>query len=308
MDGTVLVMDYSAYERQKIRHILEKTGRFNIIEVGDIRQFRLLDLNINDLRLILMDLAFPGESDGFAALDIIRTSLGGNVPVVIVTQSDRPELRQQALKYSVNDYIIKPYQVKRLESSIRSFVPAKREFYYDTNSIQDINMSFDSYIEREIKFSNRAGIPLSLILITTLQLGSQTQSGESITDDYKASVFSVAVKKAKDALRATDTIVLNQDRDILVVLPCTDAAGAQLVSEKIRESMDSEFTKMKIDRNEYIYPVHVTFPEDGSNFQVLMQKAFKQVADKEMLEKIVSIPSDTRKYADKSYNRYRKWF
>lgn len=307
MDGTILIMDYSAYERQKIRHIIDKTGSFTIIEVGDIKQFMLIDLNIDDLKLVVMDLAFPRETDGFNALDMIRSSVGGNVPVIIVTQSERPELRQEALKYSVNDYIVKPYQLKRLEGSIRSFIPIEKEFYYDTRNIENIIMSFDNYIEREFKFSNRTGIPLSLILITTLQLGSQTQSGESITDDYKASVFSVAAKKARDALRATDTIVLNQNRDILIVLPCTDAAGTQLVSEKIKKSMESEFSKMRIDRNEYIYPVHVTFPEDGSNFQMLMQKAFKRIADKEMLEKIVSIPSGTRRYADKSYNRYRRW-
>lgn len=307
MDGTILIMDYSAYERQKIRHIIDKTGSFTIIEVGDIKQFMLIDLNIDDLKLVVMDLAFPRETDGFNALDMIRSSVGGNVPVIIVTQSERPELRQEALKYSVNDYIVKPYQLKRLEGSIRSFIPIEKEFYYDTHNIENIIMSFDNYIEREFKFSNRTGIPLSLILITTLQLGSQTQSGESITDDYKASVFSVAAKKARDALRATDTIVLNQNRDILIVLPCTDAAGTQLVSEKIKKSMESEFSKMRIDRNEYIYPVHVTFPEDGSNFQMLMQKAFKRIADKEMLEKIVSIPSGTRRYADKSYNRYRRW-
>ncbi len=307
MDGTILIMDYSAYERQKIRHIIDKTGSFTIIEVGDIKQFMLIDLNIDDLKLVVMDLAFPRETDGFNALDMIRSSVGGNVPVIIVTQSERPELRQEALKYSVNDYIVKPYQLKRLEGSIRSFTPIEKEFYYDTRNIENIIMSFDNYIEREFKFSNRTGIPLSLILITTLQLGSQTQSGESITDDYKASVFSVAAKKARDALRATDTIVLNQNRDILIVLPCTDAAGTQLVSEKIKKSMESEFSKMRIDRTEYIYPVHVTFPEDGSNFQMLMQKAFKRIADKEMLEKIVSIPSGTRRYADKSYNRYRRW-
>ena len=91
------------------------------------------------------------------------------------------------------------------------------------------------------------------------------------------------------------------------MLPCTDEVGAQLVSEKIKKSMDSEFSKMNVDRNEYIYPVYVTFPKDGKSFQQLMQKAFKRISDKEMLERIVSIPTDTRRYADKSYNRYRRW-
>jgi DNA-binding NarL/FixJ family response regulator len=73
MDGTVLLLDYSSYERQKIRHILEKAGRFEVIEAGDIRQFRLLDLDIMDLKLIIMDLAFPSESDG---LDVLRKNKG----------------------------------------------------------------------------------------------------------------------------------------------------------------------------------------------------------------------------------------
>lgn len=308
MEGIVLVMDYSAYERQKIRHIIEKAGRFDIIEVGDIKQFKLLDPNIEDLKLIVMDLAFPGEADGFDALSRIRSSNGRNVPIIVMSQSGRPELKQEALKYSVNDYIVKPYQVKRLENSIGSFLPTENEFFYDTGKISDINMSFDSYIQREIKFSNRSGAPLSIILITTLQLSAKAESSQSVHDDYKTSIFTMAARNARDALRATDTIVLNQNRDILIVLPCTDEAGARMVSEKIKKSMDMEFRKMNIDRNEYIYPVYVTFPTDGSSFQMLMQKAFKRVSDKEMLEKIVSIPTDTRRYADKSYNRYRRWW
>ena len=33
----------------------------------------------------------------------------------------------------------------------------------------------------------------------------------------------------------------------------------------------------------------------------------KKVSDKEMLEKIVSIPANTLNYANRSYNRFRKW-
>ncbi len=308
MDGTVLLMDYSAYERQKVCHILEKTGHFNIIEVGDYNQFKLLNTNIDDLKLIVMDLAFPTENDGFAALSSLRASPGKSVPIIIVTQADRSDLKSAALRYGVNDYILKPYQIKRLESSIVSLIKTDKPFHYDTNEIGDISMSFDSYVEREIKYSKRTSSPMSLILITTLQLNSGAGEIQNITAGYKASVFNIAAKKAREALRATDTIVLNRGRDIIIVLPCTDEAGARLVSEKIKSHTEPEFEKIASDRNEYIYPVHVTFPKDGGDFQTLIQTAFRKVADKEMLEKITSIPPDTRKYADKSYNRYRKWW
>lgn len=308
MEGTVLLMDCSAYERQKVRHILEKTGHFNIIEVGDINQFKLLETNIADLKLIIMDLCFPTEKDGFTALSRLRTPPGKSVPIIAVTQADRSDLKSEALRYGVNDYIVKPYQLKRLESSINSLVRTEKPFHYDTGKIGDIRMSFDSYVDREIKYSKRTGAPLSLILITTLQLNSEAGEDEQAMAEYKASVFNIAAEKAREALRATDTIVLNHGRDIIIVLPCTDEAGVRMVSEKIKSHTEPEFAKIASNRNEHIYPVYVTFPKDGDSFQALMQTAFRKVANKEMLERIVSIPPDARKYADKSYNRYRKWW
>lgn len=308
MDGTILLMDYSSYERQKMRYIIEKVGSFKIIEIGGISQFKLLDLQIDDLKLILLDLAFPTESDGFEALRIIRSSKNRDIPVIVVTRSDKHELKIEALKYSVNDYIIKPYQIKRLESSIRSFVRVVMDFHYDTGRIKEIRMSFDDYVAREIKYSKRTQRPMSLILITTLNTGAGSDAVQQAAADNRASVFAMAAEKAKKALRSTDTIVLNHDRDIIIVLPCTDEAGARLVCNKIKLQMEPEFEKIKVDQNEYIYTVYVTLPKDGDSFQMLMEAAFKKVSNKEMLERIVSIPTDTRRYADKSYNRYQKWF
>jgi PleD family two-component response regulator len=308
MEGTVIIMDYSAYERQKIRHIVEKTGRFNIIEVKDYNQFKFLSLDIRDLKLIIMALDFPTETNGFSVLAKIRSTGPSNAPVILTSQTDEPGLKTEALKYSVNDYILKPYQVKRMESSIKSLVHAEKEFHYDTSGIDNINMPFDSYVEREIKYSKRAGTPMSLILITTLQLKTNPEFDRQAPDEYKASIFAIAAKKARETLRSTDTIFINHGRDIIIVLPCTDENGARLVCEKIWSQTEPEFKKINLDGNGFIYPVCVTFPKDGDSFQSLMRSAFKKVSDKEMLEKIVSISNSARKYANRSYNRYKKWF
>ncbi len=308
MDGTMIIMDYSSYERQKMRHIIEKTGSFNVIEVTSNNQFKLLDLDIDDLKLVLMDLAFPSESDGFEALSRIRSSENKNVPIIVLTRSDRYELKKEAQKYFVNDYIIKPYQVKRLESSLKSFVRVVRNFHYDTTQIQEIRMSFDDYVAREIKYAKRTQNPLSFILITTLQLPAASPAEPQKTTVDRASIFAIAAQKARESLRTTDLIIMNHDRDVIIILPCTDEDGARQVSDKIRGLMDAELEKMNTTPDEYIYPVYVTYPKDGDSFQMLMETAFKKISDKEMLERIISIPSDTRKYADRSYNKYRKWF
>lgn len=308
MDGNVLIMDYSSYERQKVRHILDKIGSFNIVDVGGINQFKLLDLEEIDPKLILLDLAFPTESSGFEALELIRSSEIRDVPVIVVTRSDKHELKTKALTYSVNDFIVKPYQVKRLESSIRSLVRVSSNFHYDISGIEDIRMSFEDYVNREIKYSKRTKNSLSFILITTYQVQTDAKSKARTSPEQTAAIYEIALQKAKESLRVTDLIVLNENRDIIIVLPCTNESGAQLVCDKISAQMEPEFEKIHANRNEYFYPVYVTLPKDGDSFQLLMETAFKKVSDKEMLEKIVAIPSRTRKYANSTYNKYNKWF
>ena len=334
MDGTVLIMDYSSYERQKIRHIVEKAGNFNMIEVGRINQFNLIGLDIDDLKLVVLDLAFPTEKDGFEALEKIRSSENGKVPVIIATRADKPEYKEDALKYSVNDYILKPYPIKRLENSVKSIVHVVRDFHYDTSQIDGIRMSFDDFVKRETKLSKRTQNPFSIILVTTLRINTTDadkrqgaegngqnaviSSGQNVAKangqnaaeggEDEQPIFGIAAQKAGESVRTTDAVFTNKNRDIIILLPCTDEAGVKTVCEKIRMKIEQELEKAGAEKSRRIYPVSVTFPEDGDNFQMLMEKAFKKISDKEMLEKIVSVPQDKRDYAEKSYSRYRKWF
>lgn len=308
MDGTILVLDYSSYERQKIKHILEKAGTFDVIEVSSSTQFKLLNLNMGNLRLIIMDLAFPSEEEGFEILGSIRGSeYTSNVPVIVVTRSDLLEYKTAALKYSVNDYIIKPFQVKRLESSVRSFVHSKDLFHYDTSGIGNITMSFDEYVIREIKYSKRMQCPLSFVLITTLKIKEDKNGFTQTEISNKEKIFSIAAQKARISLRVTDTVVISKSRDIIIVLPCTGEPGAKLVCEKIKAGILQDLTSINADLNDYIYPVYVTYPKDGENFQTLMESAFQKVSEKEMQEKIISMSQDAKKYSTNSYNQNRRW-
>ncbi len=309
MDGTIVILDYSSYERQKIKHILEKIGSFDTIEVSSSTQFKLLSLKLENLRLIIMDLAFPSEQEGFEILKIIRSNeYAANIPVIVVTRSDQLEYKTAALQYAVNDYIIKPFQIKRLESSVRSFVRLEDNFHYDTGGIGNITMTFDDFINREIKYARRIQGPLSFVLITALKLKEERDGIIHTEISNKDKIFSLAAQKARSILRTTDTIVMSKSRDIIIVLPCTGESGAKQVCEKIKAALFQELLKINADLNDYIYPVHVTFPKEGEDFQKLMENAFKKVSEKEMLEKIVSITPTTRKYSNTRYNQFRKWF
>jgi PleD family two-component response regulator len=308
MDGRVLIIDTSSYERQKVRHIVEKIGSFEIVEAQSLNQFKQRLIEWEGFNLVILDIEFPTEAGGFDLLKMLRENdMSRETPVIVTTKLDRSDIKNGALKYAVSDFIIKPYQIRRLENSIKSIVKKVDRFHYDTSNIGEIRMTFDQYISREINYSKRMNSPLSFILITPLNLNSDVTAdpARSVRND---AIFSIAAEKARNSLRVTDTIVMSMERDILIVLPNTDEAGAAQVCDKIKAQIFEELEKLNAEHSEYLYPVYITCPKDGEDFQALMKSAFKKVSDKEMLEKIISIPSNTLKYADKSYSRYRKWF
>ncbi|NTV88773.1 MAG: response regulator [Clostridiales bacterium] len=308
MDGKVIIVDSSSYERHKVKLILERTGDFDVIEVSNLSQFILLNLDIEDLKLVIIDISFPTESDGFTALQHLKDKmLLPKTPVIVTTRLDLPDVKAAALKFNVRDYIIKPYQVKRLEDSIRGIVvKEEKDFEYDASGIGNIKMTFDDYIKRELNFAKRTQSPLSFVLITLLNIREQGTDDAAVGEPEKESIYSIAAGIAQHALRLTDTIIVNKSRDIIIVLPSTSDNGAKLVCDKIRTQVTDALKKINPDYNNYIYLVNFSYPKDGYDFQTLMKTAYQKVSDKEMLEKIVSIKASEHSYASKRYSRFNK--
>lgn len=305
MDGTILLIDYSEYEREKIKIIFENIGEYEFIEVGNLKQLYSLIGNLNSLSLIIMDIAFPSEKEGFEILTFLRKSpKTAAVPVIITTKSDNADLRRSALKFNVSDFVLKPYQTKRLENSIRIVMKIDQNFRYIVSSANVITMSIEDYITKEFKIASRADQSLSIILITPINLNKESEQQKSLDPNFKQKMYTNAVERVKISSRSTDTVILNENKDILLILPFTNSAGAERVLEKVKENVGAGLKDLNIKYNDYFYAVHVTFPNDGKNFQALMEKAIKKVEDKIMLEKITSIGASALENARNTYKRF----
>ena len=304
MDGTILIIDNSEYEREKIKIILENIGEFKFIELENLKQCDKAVKDLSKISLIIMDIAFPVEKDGFEVLSMLRKcSLTSSVPVIIVTKSDNSVYKQTALKYNVGDFVIKPYDTKRLENSIRSVMRIEQKFRYDFNSAHVITMSIEDYITKEFKVASRANQNISIVFITPINIKKDLPD-VLIDSELKNTIYSVAAEKAKLSSRSTDTIILNDEKDILAILPFTDSIGAQMVLKKITSSISEGLKELSINYDDYFYAVHVTSPTEGKSFQSLMEKASKKVEAKIMLEKMTSIGSNVLDHARRTYKRF----
>jgi len=168
-------------------------------------------------------------------------------------------------------------------------------------------MSIEDYISKEFKVASRAGQSLSVILMAPVGLEKEpSEQSTQISSELQDQIQNLAIEKVKLSLRSTDTAILNANRDILVILPFTNAAGAQKVLQKIQDNVREGLKSLNINYDDYYYAVSVTFPNDGKTFQSLMEKAVKKVEDKIMLEKITSIGVNILDNARNSYKKFNK--
>nr|WP_026073811.1 response regulator [Acetivibrio cellulolyticus] len=305
MDGTVLLIDYSEYEREKVKITFDNIGEFNFTEIDSMKMYYHVIHDLSNFSLIIIDISFPSESEGFEVISSLRkNAVTSNTPIIIITKSDNIEYKKYALKFNVSDFIIKPYQTKRLENSIRSTLKIENKFSYNLNSANVITMSVEDYIAKEFKIASRANQNLSIVFITHIDINKvSSESKKTLSHSQKEKAYQMAIEKVKSASRSTDTVIFNDGKDILVILPFTNAQGADKVMIKIKDSLIDGLNSLNLP-NDYFYTVHTTFPHDGKNFQALMEKALKIVEDKIMLEKITYIGLNTLDHARKSYKKF----
>ncbi|OPZ94659.1 MAG: response regulator PleD [Firmicutes bacterium ADurb.Bin419] len=306
MDGKVLLIDYSEYEREKAKITFDNIGEFQFIEIENLKMYYQIIHELNNLSLVIIDISFPSEKEGFEVISSLRKNVAtSNTPIIIATKSDNLEYRNDALKFYVSDFIIKPYQTKRLENSIRSTLKIDLKFRYNLSSANVITMSVEDYIAKEFKIASRANKNLSIVFITHIDItknSSRNQKTFSHSQNEKA--YSMAIERVKSESRSTDTVIFNDDKDILVILPFTNSQGADKVANKIKESLNDGLNSLSLS-NDFFYIVYVTFPADGKTFQSIMEKAIKKVEDKIMLEKITHIGLNTLDHARKTYKKFK---
>ena len=105
---TILVADDSAMNRAMLQMVLGDT--YDIIEVEDGEEaIAALQRHGLGISLVLLDLVMP-RMDGFEVLRIMnKQGWIQEIPVIMVTSEDSPEIANQAFDMGVSDFLNRPY-------------------------------------------------------------------------------------------------------------------------------------------------------------------------------------------------------
>lgn len=103
---------------------IEKVEGFKIVEICKDEVETLHFLSKNKVDLIVLDVYLP-RGDGISILNKLRSGKI-NVDVIMVTASNEVDKIEETLKLGVVDYLIKPFEFKRLKEALEKYKSRKQ--------------------------------------------------------------------------------------------------------------------------------------------------------------------------------------
>jgi signal transduction histidine kinase/ActR/RegA family two-component response regulator len=116
--GVVLLAEDNEVNQRVAQKMIERLGyTVAIAPTGRAAVAALTDRS--DVALVLMDCQMP-EMDGFEATRTIRrqNAFGARVPIVAMTATSMPNVRQQCLASGMNDFLTKPVRLEDLRAML----------------------------------------------------------------------------------------------------------------------------------------------------------------------------------------------
>jgi PleD family two-component response regulator len=181
----ILIVDDSKSSQALIQNRLKKSGFDDIVLASSAKEsFELLGIGTPEVArcaidLILMDNVMP-EVDGVEATRRIKEIEAlSDIPIIMVTASEKIETLQSAFDAGAIDFVKKPFNKIELLARVKSALKLKHEIDERKKAMRKLELlssldgltgianrrHFDDFLDREWRRSTRDGTPLSLILM-----------------------------------------------------------------------------------------------------------------------------------------------
>jgi diguanylate cyclase (GGDEF)-like protein len=249
MAGLVLVAEDSLVIRTLLREQLLADG-YEIVEATDGQQ--ALDmLRATPPDVVLLDIEMP-EIGGFQVLSELKNDPKlSDIPVVFLTARDRTEDLVRALELGAHDYLRKPFESSELTARVRAAMRVKAlqdelrvrnaelETMSRTDSLTGLwnRRHLEEHLDEVAASAERRHDPFAILMIDIDWFKRVNDEGGHATGD---AVLREVATRLRSGIRTEDQIARWGGEEFLAVLPVTWADEAQIIAERLRQSIEGE--------------------------------------------------------------------
>lgn len=194
--------------------------------------------------LILLDIMMPGMDGYEVCRQLKQAPETRGIPVIFVTARSDVVDEELGLKLGAVDYITKPFHLPIVAARVQNHINLKlKSDLLESRAMLDgltnipNRRRFDEALEVEWKRAQRSALPLALVMV-------DIDYFKRYNDHYGHGAGDVCLKKVATVLtecvaRPSDLVARYGGEEFVMLLPETDAAGAQAIAEHFRNEVES---------------------------------------------------------------------
>lgn len=239
----ILIVDDTPANIQILAEALRNDYRVKVAPSGKAALELIAKQGLPDL--ILLDVMMP-EMDGYEVCRRIKGELASkNLPVIFVTAKTDTVDEELGLRLGAVDYITKPFHLPIVLARVRNHIQLKlKTDLLEQHALLDgltgipNRRGFDETFDVEWKRALRSGRPLALIM-------ADIDFFKQYNDHYGHGAGDDCLRKVAGAMSAAvtrpgDLVARYGGEEFVVLMPDTEAEGARLIAERIRELVEAQ--------------------------------------------------------------------
>lgn len=194
--------------------------------------------------LILLDVMMP-EMDGYEVCRKLKqTAYTKDIPVIFITARAEADSEKMGLNLGAMDYITKPFDVHVVKARVYNHINLKiKTDLLESLALMDgltnipNRRHFDNELDKTWRQAQRAQSPISLVM-------ADVDHFKAYNDHYGHRAGDLCLQKVAETLssqmkRPLDLAARYGGEEFVLLLPDTDAKGAQSIAERCRKQIEA---------------------------------------------------------------------
>ena len=239
MSALVLVADHDPFNLRLLEEACDAAG-YDVVTAADGQEV-LAMVARQTPDVVVLDSAVP-TVDGFEVVRILKSDANlCEIPVVLVTDSEDVDARSKGIELGAEDYLTRPYRVFEIQQRIRNVLRAatggkilatippadQLDPATGAGTPSQLLLSLDYEHTRAVRY----GHPLTCLLVRVVNQQQLADAGREQRDDRAMALIGSGIR---GCIRAVDHLFRVRRDEFCVLLPETDAEGAQYVLKRLQ--------------------------------------------------------------------------